>query len=163
MSRGSGSNVGALRRQRIGQVVLVASDVDRQQFGNYLADGLLDVPETLTVYMSETDSALGFANFLFTRYRLGQLLDESTLDPGVRNYLRDVKNLVLVDVTGAEGYRKSNGHSYFRYSPWVSGDVLLTLLAAIPPEKRGLVREPGSLVWKFPKDYSQRLEKLAAE
>ncbi len=163
MRGGRGSGRRELERLRIGEVVLVGSDLDREEFGNFLADGLLDVPERLTIYMSGTDSALGFAAFLFSRDRLGEIVDESTIGPGARRFLERAGHLDLVDVTGASRAREARGHAYFRYSPWVSGDVLLAILYGLAPEERGLAREPGSLIWKFPPDYRSRLEALAAE
>ena len=38
---------------------LVGSDLDRQMFEAYLADGALDVPRRMSIYVSEKDKALG--------------------------------------------------------------------------------------------------------
>lgn len=145
------------RKLRIGQVILVGSDSDRDIFGGLLEDGLLNVMERLTVYMSDTDRALGISRFLFTRRRLGQVFQPGALEPEVRDYLNRTEDLVAIDVTNAEDAAAGNGHAYFRQSPWVSSDVLMTLKYGLAPAQRGLVRHPTQPVWAFPRDYEQRL------
>jgi len=60
-------------------------------------------------------------------------------------------------VTAVEGSDTGNGHGYFRSSPWVSSDLLMTLMHDLDPEDRGLVRLPGQPLWTFPDDYIERL------
>jgi len=148
------------RKLRIGNVILIGSDSDRDIFGGLLEDGLLNVMKRLTVYMSGTDAALGLSNFLFTRRRLGQVFRPGNLDPEVQDYLNRTENLVGIDATDAENASAGNGHSYFRDSPWVSSDVLITLKYDLPPEERGLVRRAPAPLWTFPPDYVQRLRLL---
>jgi len=148
------------RKLRIGNVILIGSDSDRDIFGGQLEDGLLKVMERLTLYMSDTDEALGMSKFLFTRRRLGQVFGPGNLDPEVRDYLNRTQNLVAIDVTDAEDASAGNGHSYFRQSPWVSSDLLITLKYDLPPAERGLVRRPPSPFWTFPQDYVQGLRLL---
>jgi esterase/lipase superfamily enzyme len=57
-------------RLRLGHMILVGSDIDRQIFGTYLADGLLKIPRHLTIYLSDVDAALGISRWLFGRQRL---------------------------------------------------------------------------------------------
>jgi hypothetical protein len=71
--------------------------------------------------------------------------------------LKPNQNLVLIDVSKAEQAGSGKGHDYFRNSPWVSSDVLMTLRYDLPPEKRGLTREEGMATWEFPEDYIDRL------
>jgi esterase/lipase superfamily enzyme len=144
----------------IGQVILVGSDYDRDLFGAALMNGLLNVPQRLTIYLSETDKALGMSQWLFGRNRLGQMWTERPLKPHVTDYVRRNQSLVLVDVTGAEAADAGNGHAYFRKSPWVSSDILVSLLYQLEPEQRGLVRLPDMPVWSFPEDYLSRLQSL---
>ena len=150
-------------RLRIGSVILTGSDFDRQLFGAYIASGLLRIPEDLTVYMSEKDQALGMSRWVFKRERLGAMLDESVMEPRVIDFLEKQPILRLINVTTAEGSESGNGHAYFRNSPWVSSDILVTLMYDLPPEKRGLERPPGSAVWRFPEDYTERLRKTLRE
>ena len=60
----------------IGQVILVGSDYDRDLFAAALVNGLLHLPERLTIYLSESDRALGIAQWVFGRNRLGQMWQE---------------------------------------------------------------------------------------
>jgi esterase/lipase superfamily enzyme len=143
----------------VGQVILVGSDIDRQIFGVYLADGLLDVVDHLSIYVSEKDPVLGFSRSLFSRReRLGQMWQPGELSPTVKDYLSDTEKLSIINVTEAEGTTgKGQGHGYFRSSPWASSDVLVTLRYNLPPRTRGLVRSGDSPIWGFPSDYVQRL------
>lgn len=147
---------------RIGNMILVGSDVDRQIFGSYIADGLLEVPRHLTIYMSEKDKALGVSRFLTRRERLGEMWKEHPvhLDDYVNEREADVS---IINVTQAEGSTSGNGHGYFRNSPWVSSDVLMTLLYGLAPGDRGLVRQNGTPLWTFPPDYIQRLRDALGE
>jgi esterase/lipase superfamily enzyme len=160
----TGEQKPALQRHlRIGQVVLVGSDYDRELFGASLINGLLKVPERLTIYLSEADQALSMSSRLFGRNRLGQVFTERPLKPHVDDYLRRNDDLVLIDVTNAEAATAGNGHAYFRKSPWVSSDIFVSLLYRLQPTQRGLVRLPDLPVWSFPADYHQRLQALIAE
>jgi esterase/lipase superfamily enzyme len=146
------------RELRLGTVVLVGSDADRGLFGGMLADGLLDLPQRLVVYLSRVDRAMGLAKFAFGRERLGQAWSAHAPSPEAELFLEDAENLELVDVTDVENANADNGHGYFRGSPWASSDLLLTLLADLAPADRGLVRDPTRPVWVFPPDYPDRLE-----
>ncbi|MEP2703660.1 MAG: alpha/beta hydrolase [Roseibium sp.] len=147
-------------RIRLGQVILVGSDIDPTYFGQALADGLLDVPDQFTVYSSNKDTALGLANFIFARPRLGQVWSGDNLNPTLSNALQKLDNLSLIDVSDAESSASGNGHGYFRSSPWVSSDILLSMLFSQSPDKRGLVRADNSPVWQFPENYPDRLAKI---
>jgi esterase/lipase superfamily enzyme len=147
----------------IGQVILICSDYDRDLFGAALVNGLLEVPQSLTVYLSETDKALGMSRRLFRRNRLGEMWTERPLKPHVAAYIQRNESLVLIDVTDAEAAAAGNGHAYFRQSPWVSSDILISLLYGLEPRERGLVRLPDVPVWSFPEDYISRLQGLLRE
>lgn len=148
---------------RIGHVILVGSDFDREIFGAYLDEGLLNVPATLTVYVSEKDKALGFSRWLFRRERLGQMPKDRNIDPAVRDYLRNTEQLIFIDVTNAAAAATGNGHAYFRKSPWASSDILTTLMYDLGPDQRGLVQDPQLPFWTFPEDYIQRLRDVLIE
>ena len=142
---------------RIGHVILVGSDADRQLFGAYLVDGLLKVPETLSVYVSESDSALGISKWLFQRDRLGQMWQGRQIPPVTMDFLRQAENLHVINVTEAEGAATGNGHAYFRKSPWASSDILVSLMYGLKPDERGLEKDAELQIWTFPSDYIQRL------
>jgi len=142
---------------RIGQVALVGSDYDSNQFSAAVVSGLLDVPDVLTIYMSHLDDALGWSKFLFGEKRLVQMIDNERISPVARDYIKQSKDIYFVDVTDAEESGAGNGHAYFRNSPWASSDLLMTLRYGLTPAQRGLVRKEGELSWSFPSDYITRL------
>jgi esterase/lipase superfamily enzyme len=153
----------AARKLRLGNIVLVGSDFDRDQFAGYLDDGVLGLADHLYIYLSTTDKALAVSNWLYTRERLGQMWQGDKTDPVVVDYLQRNPGLVLIDVTGAEQAAAGNGHDYFRKSPWVSSDVLVTLRYGLEPRSRGLVRTEENPVWRYPADYLVRLRQVLRE
>jgi esterase/lipase superfamily enzyme len=144
---------------RIGHVVLVGSDFDRQLFfEGYVVDGLLKVPETLSVYVSKSDRALGVSRWLFRQDRLGQMPQDHEFSPVVVDFLRQAQNLQIINVTEAEGAASGNGHAYFRKSPLVSSDILVSLLYNLKPAERALEKDAELPIWTFPPDYIQKLQ-----
>ena len=142
---------------RIGNVMLIGSDLERGVFGSYLMDGLLRVPKTLTVYTSSSDSAVGFSSWLFERYRLGESWGDYVPKQRFINFMKKNNNLRFIDVTGAQDSATGNGHHYFTESPWVSSDLLLSLIYDLPPQSRGLVFNKKYQTWAFPKDYDKQV------
>jgi len=147
------------KKPRIGRVILVASEIDRQLVGAYLAEGLMNIPTSLTVYLSGNDKALDMSKRVFRRERLGQVLSEE-LEPNVIRYLNDTPELQLIDVSQTEGVTEGNGHDYFRTSPVVSSDILVSLMYDLEPNERGLVKPVNVPIWTFPEDYKERLRSL---
>ena len=147
---------------KLGNVLLVGSDVDRNVFAGYLLDGMLDIPDSLTVYQSAGDSALGMSRRAFGKSRVGQIVDVEFISEETRRYFDDNPEFRLIDVTDAEGATQGSGHGYFRSSPWVSSDVLMTLLYNLSPAERGLVRKENLPIWEFPPDYLERLRRSLA-
>ena len=146
---------------RIGQVFLVGSDFDRDIFGDYFEDGITDLQDQMNIYMSEKDSALGMARFVFGYNRLGQTASMN-LDGNAVRYLEKQKDLVLIDVTSAEGATKGNGHAYFRQSPWVSSDIIITMYFKATPEKRKLIQNEQG-IWSFRPEYIQDIKDAKEE
>jgi esterase/lipase superfamily enzyme len=142
---------------RLGNVILIGSDVDTGMFAGQILDGVLNVQQGLTIYGSPTDKALKVSRTVFSHSRMGQLRPES-LDGPMRDFVVANPELMLVDVSGAVDPDDDNGHGYFRKSPWVSSDILMTLRYGLGPGDRGLMRNEGSSVWRFPDDYLQRFE-----
>lgn len=145
------------QRLRIGNVVLIGSDIDRQLMGSYIVDGLLDAVGSLTIYVSNKDKALGFSRFLLGRRRLGEMFAEGEVSPAVAKFLEQSTELQFINVSEAEGAVSGNGHGYFRSSPWASSDILMTMRYGLAPQERGLERTEGTPVWTFPPDYIDRL------
>jgi len=100
---GSEKSAQELQEQfRIGHVIIVGSDFDRQLFGAYVANGLLKASRSFTVYLSETDKALGVSKWVFKRARLGQMWEYRNLSPQVTEFLRRTHNFHLIDISDAE-------------------------------------------------------------
>ena len=145
---------------RIHNVILVGSDLDRGVFTSYLSDGLLNVQKHMTIYMSDNDKALGVSQFLTRRNRLGQMFggEGGEMSSWGRNALiKYADQISMINVTNAEGASTNNGHGYFRASPWVSSDILMTLYYGLKPKQRGLVDEEGLPMYTFPPDFINRL------
>lgn len=145
---------------KIGNVFLFGSDLDAGVFGSYVADGLLDVTEHVTVYLSEHDKALRFSKLVSQRQRLGQLWGSGTdaITPQARHALTEFQDqITYINVSDAEGANTGNGHGYFRSSPWVSSDLLMTLRYGLTPQQRGLIEQEDLPVYTFPTDYISRL------
>jgi esterase/lipase superfamily enzyme len=148
---------------RLGHVILTGSDVDRGVLAGYLLDGVLRLPDSLTLYASGTDKALGMSRFVFGRARTGQLDDIGEVGPSTRAFYDEFDDIRIIDVSNAESSDSGNGHAYFRSSPWVSSDILTTLLYDLEPEQRGLVRGENLPLWRFPPDYLERLRSALRE
>jgi esterase/lipase superfamily enzyme len=142
---------------KIDNVILVGSDIDREIFSAYLADGILRVPQHVSVYISEEDKALSLSQFLTRRERLGQMWSQEMI-PAVADYLyQNEADISIINVTEASQATAGNGHGYFRRSPWASSDILITLAYGLSPAERGLVRGEELPIWAFPADYIERL------
>jgi esterase/lipase superfamily enzyme len=142
---------------KIGRVLFTAGDVERQLFGMYASDNLLEPVESLTVYMSDSDKALRASKNIRQYPRLGQPWKEGGLPPEALTFIQSSGKLTFVDVSGLEGTEEKSGHEYFRSSPWVSSDVFANLGLGISPGKRGLVLNENQVYWSFPEDYIERL------
>ncbi len=138
--------------EKIGNAMLIASDLNPTLLGIAVADGIADIPSRLTIYGSSRDTALGFSSFLFKGGRLGQLDSKNVLADYIIEFF-DQSNISVVDVSDAPKITASHGHSYFRSSPWVSSDVISILRFGLTPEQRSLIRDKGAVAWKFPASY----------
>jgi esterase/lipase superfamily enzyme len=136
--------------------------VDTGTFASYVIDGLLRVQDRLTLYTSPSDQALHLSQKIFAHRRLGQILP-GTLDERMRQFASSSSRLALIDVAEADSFDEGNGHAYFRKSPWVSGDILMTLRHGLAPAERGLEQRGDSPVWRFPNDYLSRFESALAQ
>lgn len=149
---------------KMGQLILIGSDLDRSYFVQALDDGVIEQMESVTVYMSSTDAALRMSSLALGQDRLGQvfLSDEDKTSQEIERRLRDTPKLNLIDVSDAKGSSFGNGHSYFRSSPWASSDMFVSLIYGLNAEQRGLQRSANSAVWEFPSDYPDRIVRAVA-
>ena len=144
---------------KVGNAMLIASDLNPYIFGIAIADGIADISSQITVYVSTKDSALGVSSFLFKEHRIGQLSEKRVLDNNIIELFNE-KNIGIIDVSDAPKVTAAHGHSYFRSSPWVSSDVISALRFGLRPSQRSLSRQKGQASWQFPLSYAQDIEKL---
>lgn len=144
---------------KIGNAMLIASDLNPTIFAIAISDGIADLLSRLTIYGSSKDTALNISSFLFKELRLGQLKGNETL-PAHLIELFDNSNIDVIDVSGAPKIFASHGHSYFRSSPWVSSDVISVLRFGLAPSQRSLNREQGRVAWQFPTSYVENIRSL---
>jgi len=147
------------RRYRIANAIFVAADVDLQTFARSHLPALRDVSRRTEVYVSENDGALWFAALLARASRIGRpRFDELTVEE--LETLASDERLVGVDVTGVPGPHElggMRGHGYWVANPWISTDVLLSMIYPFDPRWRGLEHGPGRGLWTFPDDYPERV------
>ena len=160
----AGDDPEAAQRYRLGTIVLTGSDIDRQRFGGYLNDGILNLMDEMLIYTSATDKALAMSKWsLGKRDRLGQAFSDLDASSPIAQYLRTTDKLTVVNVTDTEGAQDANGHGYFRSSPWTSSDILSRLRWGLSPTARGLQQNDGTGIWHFPENYVERLRQAIAE
>jgi esterase/lipase superfamily enzyme len=85
---------------KLGNVVLAAADLDMEVISQRVgAEGLLMVPERLTVYVSRSDRAIGIADLLFgSKRRVGQM-NYDDLTPLSRASLATVPQIQIIDAS----------------------------------------------------------------
>ncbi|RLT95977.1 alpha/beta hydrolase [Ketobacter sp.] len=153
-----GLDAGAVADQvKLGNVILVGSDLDRSILAGYLLDGMLRVCDSFSLYQSAQDKTLHLSEFLYGKARAGKAMDAAARGDKIRQYLLDNPQIRIIDISQAAEIERNNGHSYFRSSPWVSSDILATLRFNLSPEQRGLERGEDGVTWQFPEDYLSRL------
>lgn len=143
---------------RIGLVIFTGADIDLELFKAYGRDRILEIPERITVYISASDTALKWSRRFFGRTRLGTVGGLTASD---LRFLDKRNDIIVINVTEAESAAAGNGHAYFRNSPWISSDVLMSLKYGLAPAERGLIREKNDPIWKFPPNYVEVLKKTA--
>lgn len=144
------------KRLKIGEVVLAAPDIGREEAINAMMDGAGRVPSAVTIYFSQLDSALSLSRFLYGEERLGFAprlvpvpieigdLNASRMTVTRRDVPRSLYKeltdggLYVVDATSAQrGFSLSFfAHDYFAYNPYVSSDMLLFLKHGNGPDER---------------------------
>ena len=143
------------RELKLGNVVLIAADMDyevlTQRFG---AERLFFVSQRFTFYLSESDKAMGAAEWLFSSARrVGAVRPGADLDPRQTKALAEFPQQVQLIQVWVHG--DSFGHSYFYTSPAVVSDLILLLRDEADPgaeHGRPLVRRQGSF-WELRDPY----------
>jgi esterase/lipase superfamily enzyme len=138
---------------KLGTVILAAADLDLQVVQmRIVADGLHHVPESLTLYLSEDDRAIGFASWLFSSVRrLGQLT-LGDVSEAQRDSMDRFPAVSFVDVQITTDWL---GHGYFISNPAVLSDMILVLRdGRRPGAENGRPLEPlGGQFWGLGRDY----------
>lgn len=153
----------ARARYRIGSCVFAASDVPEKDFIDRLP-AIHGLSERVAVYLSDADGALVWAARLMGGgKRLG--LETGALTPEETRMLTGYPRLQLIDCSLEKEKRgfDISGHRYWYQHPWVSSDLMLSLLTTASPTERGLT--PGSTrgLYYFAPDYGKRIGPIARE
>lgn len=150
-------------RYRIGSCVFAAGDVPEKDFIARLP-AIHGLSEEVTVYLSDADGALVWASRLMGGgKRLG--LEMGALTPEETRLLKDHPRLHVIDCSWEKEKRgfDISGHRYWYQHPWVSSDLMLSLLTTASPTERGL--SPGTTPghYYFAPDYGKRIGPIARE
>lgn len=127
-------------RPRIGQIALVAPDIDAEVFHNDIAPQITGIGRRLTLYASTRDKALQLSKKLHNYPRAGDLSDVVTIAAGI-----DTIDVSAVDTSFL-------GHSYFAENRSVIADLFaLVRKDAAPSERFGMrpMTSVGRRYWQF--------------
>jgi len=139
------------QKYKIANLFLAAPDLDfgvvRQRL---IAERFGPAIGQVTVYMNQSDGALGFAQFLMAGLRFGRLAHEN-LGEAEREIFNRVRNVNFVSVEGVSGFV---GHSYFREHAGALSDIAMAIRHKAKPgdANRPLVSDGGNF-WILGKDY----------
>ena len=151
---------------RLGEVYHAAPDADTRGFVDDLRD-YAGLATRVTVAANMGDAALRLSQASNRGSRAGRP-DIAELSPNQARFLLDAtrtQGLELLRIRPENFPGLSDrSHSFWYDDPWVSSDVLITLLFHRAPAERGLVagRVHGATYWAFPADYAVRLPGVTA-
>jgi len=147
---------------RLGEIYHAAPDADFRGFVDDMRD-YADRAERMTVAANMSDSALRLSAAINRASRAGRP-DMEELSPEATDWLlraTDTYGLELLRVRPENIPGLSNwSHTFWYEDPWVSSDVLITLLHHLNPGDRGLEEGDtsfGAHYWTFTPDYPERL------
>jgi hypothetical protein len=147
---------------RLGEVYHAAPDADFRGFVDDLR-GYAGKARRVSVAVNMNDSALRLSQIVNRASRAGRP-DIAELDPEATEWLLEATSsqgldLLRVRPENIPGLSKRS-HTFWYDDPWISSDVLMTLLFHVPARERGLsegVVNFGGRYWTFPPDYPERL------
>ena len=147
---------------RLGEVYHAAPDADFRGFVDDMRDYAARAGR-MTVAVNMSDSALRLSGAVNRASRAGRP-DMEELSPEATDWLlaaTEDYGLELLRVRPENIPGLSNwSHTFWYEDPWVSSDVLITLLYHLRPEERGLEEGDtsfGAHYWTFTPDYPERL------
>lgn len=149
----------------IGDVYFAAPDVDFLEFVEDL-DRYAPSVHRVSAAVNLGDSALRLAKIVNRASRAGRPNIDELSPEAVQTLLQASIDQALEVVHVDPNVLPSSAattHSFWYDDPWMSSDVLGSLLFQLPPEKRGLIAgksESGGQYWYFPEDYPDRISKL---
>lgn len=152
---------------RLGEIYHAAPDADFAGFVDDLETYAGDAGR-VTVAVNLGDSALRLAQVVNRASRAGRP-DLRELDAESAAWLlnaADDDGLEIVQVSpDTMPDLPARSHTFWYDDPWVSGDVLVTLLFHLDPSARGLVsgEASGTRYWTFPADYPARMPGLVED
>ena len=141
------------RKLKIGNFVLAAPDLDGEVVTQRLtAERIGDGAERLTVYVSQTDKAIGLANWLFSSIRrLGQVRLEDLSE----RQRKGLKTQSKAHFVSANVKSDGSGHGYFHTNSAASSDLILLLRDNLDPgaaNGRPLIKLQHGF-WELTDDY----------
>lgn len=147
---------------RLGEIYHAAPDADFRGFVDDMKD-YADRVERMTVAVNMNDSALRLSARVNNGSRAGRP-DMAELTPEATKWLLDATKTYGIEVLRVRPENipglSSRSHTFWYDDPWVSSDVLITILHHLKPEERGLEAGDtsfGADYWTFKPDYPERL------
>ena len=127
--RGAGEDIA--ETLRVENLVLLAPDLDMDVVSQrFISEYLGSEVGEVTVYTSQSDRAVGFAERFFgSRGRIGTMTLDDISDRD-RQLLKEVRDIAFVEL---EGRTDSTGHGYFHSSPAASSDLIMTVRFGMEP------------------------------
>jgi esterase/lipase superfamily enzyme len=150
---------------RLGEVYHAAPDADFRSFVSDLRE-YAGRARRVTVSANLNDSALRLSQVVNRASRAGRP-DISEIGPEATGWLLRATvdhglELLRIRPEHIPGL-SSRSHTFWYDDPWISSDVLITLLYHIRPDERGLeagTTSGGARYWTFLPDYPERLSNL---
>jgi len=147
---------------RLGEVYHAAPDADFRGFVDDMRE-YAGQTKQVTVAVNMNDSALRLSQLVNRASRAGRP-DMAELSPEATNWLLSAATdyglkILRVRPENIPGLSQRS-HTFWYDDPWVSSDVLITLLYHLPPGERGLAAEKaasGAEYWTFMPDYPEQL------
>ncbi|MCO5063874.1 MAG: alpha/beta hydrolase [Rhizobiaceae bacterium] len=152
---------------RIGEVYHAAPDADFRSFVNDMQK-YAAIARRMTVAVNMNDAALRLSQLVNRASRAGRP-DLTELSPEASSWLLEAQEqygleVVQVRPENIPGMSRWS-HTFWYEDPWVSTDVLATLLFHLSPSDRGLEEEdarPKGRYWTFAADHLKRLTEAMA-
>jgi len=141
---------------KFGNVVLASPDIDTSVFHQrFLAEELHLMCDTITIYLSEEDLALGLSSFLHGGMRRLGLFNKEYLPSELDLMLSYYPNVTFILARVPTNFL---GHNYFYTNPEVSSDLILLMRwGRRPGNEAGRPLEPlGGSLWQVGPKYPWR-------